>query len=157
MMLRRTLYILLSVVVVAAVVSACGGGTVYDKFVSTPADGLEKNDTVAFDVPPVASSGRYSRELGLRTTSAYPFTSLSLEVCQTVEPGHRVSVDTLECRLYDADGNVLGRGVSIYQYGFTLPDVDLRKGDSLHVCVRHVMKREILPGIRDIGFCVEAR
>ena len=28
---------------------------------------------------------------------------------------------------------------------------DLREGDSLHVCVRHIMKREILPGISDIG------
>lgn len=27
---------------VTAVVSACGGGTVYDKFVSMPSDGLER-------------------------------------------------------------------------------------------------------------------
>ena len=155
MMLRRTLYILLPVMFVTAVVSACGGGTVYDKFVSMPSDGLEKNDTAVFDVPPVASSGRYIREIGLRIAAAYPFTSLSLEVCQTVEPGHRVSVDTLDCRLYDDDGNVLGHGISVYQYGFELPDIDLQKGDSLHVRVRHVMKREILPGITDIGFSLK--
>lgn len=140
---------------VTAVVSACGGGTVYDKFVSMPSDGLEKNDTAVFYVPPVASSGRYIREIGLRIAAAYPFTSLSLEVCQTVEPGHRVSVDTLDCRLYDDDGNVLGHGISVYQYGFALPDIDLQKGDSLHVRVRHVMKREILPGITDIGFSLK--
>ncbi len=155
MMLRRTLYILLPVMFVAAVVSACGGETVYDKFVSMPSDGLEKNDTAVFDVPPAASSGRYIREVGLRIAAAYPFTSLSLEVCQTVEPGHRVSVDTLDCRLYDDDGNVLGHGISVYQYGFALPDIDLQKGDSLHVRVRHVMKREILPGITDIGFSLK--
>ena len=157
MMLRRTLYILLPVIAVAVAVSACGGGTVYSKFVSTPVDGLEKNDTVVFDVPPVALFGRYSMEMGLRITAAYPFTSLSLEVCQTVEPGHRMSVDTLDCRLYDNVGNVLGRGVSIYQYGFALPDIGLQKGDSLHVRVRHVMKREILPGITDIGLSMETK
>ena len=134
MMLRLTLYILLPVIAVAVAVSACGGGTVYSKFVSTPVDGLEKNDTVVFDVPPVALPGRYSMEMG-----------------------HRMSVDTLDCRLYDNDGNGLGRGVSIYQYGFALPDTDLQKGDSLHVRVRHVMKREILPGITDIGLSMETK
>lgn len=138
-------------------VAACGDGTVYSKFVPAPVDGLEKNDTVSFSVPPVASSGSYRQEVGLRITADYPFKSLSLEVKQTVEPGHRVSTDTLVCRLYDDDGNLLGHGVSMFQYGFALPDIGLRKGDSLHVCVRHVMKREILPGITDIGFSLEAK
>ena len=53
--------------------------------------------------------------------------------------------------LYDEKGNVLGDGVSYFQYNFMLSEVDLREGDSLHVCVRHIMKREILPGISDIG------
>lgn len=156
-MLRRTLNILFVTAAVALMVAACGDGRVFDKFVSTPVDGLEKNDTVSFSVPPVASSGSYRQEIGLRITADYPFTSISLEVKQTVEPGHRVSTDTLACRLYDDDGNMLGRGVSMFQYGFALPDIDLRKGDSLHVRVRHVMKREILPGITDIGFNLEAR
>ena len=138
-------------------VAACGDGTVYSKFVPAPVDGLEKNDTVSFSVPPVASYGSYRQEIGLRITSDYPFKSLCLEVKQTVEPGHRVSTDTLVCRLYDDDGNLLGHGVSMFQYGFALPDIGLRKGDSLHVRVRHVMKREILPGITDIGFSMEVR
>lgn len=156
-MLRRTLYILSVTAAVVLMVAACGDGMVYSKFVPAPVDGLEKNDTVSFCVPPVASSGSYRQEIGLRITADYPFTSISLEVRQTVEPGHRVSTDTLVCRLYDDDGNLLGHGVSMFQYGFALPDIDLRKGDSLHVRVRHVMKREILPGITDIGFSLEAK
>ena len=156
-MLRRTLNILFVTVAVALMVAACGDGRVFDKFVPTPVDGLEKNDTVTFDVPPVVASGSYRQEVGLRITSDYPFKSLSLEVKQTVEPGHRVSTDTLACRLYDDDGNLLGQGLSMFQYGFMLPEIDLRKGDSLHVRVRHVMKREILPGITDIGFSMEAK
>lgn len=156
-MLRRTLNILSVTAAVALMVAACGDGTVYSKFVPAPVDGLEKNDTVSFSVPPVASYGSYRQEIGLRITSDYPFKSLCLEVKQTVEPGHRVSTDTLVCRLYDDDGNLLGHGVSMFQYGFALPDIGLRKGDSLHVRVRHVMKREILPGITDIGFSMEVR
>lgn len=153
---RRTLHILLLAVAGAVLLSACEDGRVYSRFVPAPVDGLEKNDTAVFDVPPMPASGRYRQEVGLRITAAYPFTNLCLQVEQTVEPGRRVRVDTLDCRLYDADGNVLGRGISVLQYGFILADVYLQKGDSLHVCVRHIMKREILPGIADIGFSMEA-
>ena len=55
-------------------------------------------------------------------------------------------------KLADDKGNMLGQGISYYQYNFILVDRDLSKGDSLHVTVRHIMKREILPGISDIGF-----
>lgn len=155
-MLGRLLHTSLLAVTVAVAMSACGGGTVYSKYVPTPVDGLERNDTVAFDVPPVASTGRYRQEVGLRITAGFPFKELALEVRQTVEPGHRVRVDTLTCRLYDDGGNLLGHGLSVFQYGFILADTELHKGDSLHVRIRHVMKRQILPGITDIGFCVEA-
>lgn len=155
--LGRCLYILSVAVVGAVMLSACGDCRVYSRFVAAPVDGMEKNDTAVFDVPPVPASDRYRQEIGLRITAAYPFTNLCLQVEQTVEPGRRVRVDTLDCRLYDADGNVLGRGISMFQYSFILADVNLQKGDSLHVCVRHVMKREILPGIADIGFSMEAR
>ena len=151
------MYILSVAVVGAVMLSACGDCRVYSRFVAAPVDGMEKNDTAVFDVPPVPASDRYRQEIGLRITAAYPFTNLCLQVEQTVEPGRRVRVDTLDCRLYDADGNVLGRGISMFQYSFILADVNLQKGDSLHVCVRHVMKREILPGIADIGFSMEAR
>lgn len=154
--LGRCLYILSVAVVGAVMLSACGDCRVYSRFVAAPVDGMEKNDTAVFDVPPVPASDRYRQEIGLRITAAYPFTNLCLQVEQTVEPGRRVRVDTLDCRLYDADGNVLGRGISMFQYSFILADVNLQKGDSLHVCVRHIMKREILPGIADIGFSMEA-
>ena len=34
---------------------------------------------------------------------------------------------------------------------FPVNDLQLNKGDSLHICVMHNMKREIMPGIADIG------
>ena len=44
-----------------------------------------------------------------------------------------------------------GHGISTYQYNFHLTTLTLNEGDSLHIAVRHNMKREILPGISDIG------
>lgn len=146
-----TLYILSVISVVAVSLSACDNDTVYDKYNHTPITGWEKNDTLFFNVPAQKENGRYRQEIGLRTNAAYPFTGLTLVVEQTVEPGHRQFTDTLDCRLSDDKGNILGQGISYFQYNFILSDVELFEGDSLHVCVRHIMKREILPGISDIG------
>lgn len=151
---RYTLYILSVVVTMLLLFSSCDNGVVYDTYNHTQIEGWEKNDTLVFDVPRLVSSGRYRMEVGLRTNGTFPFTGLSVVVEQTVIPGYKTFTDTLRCRLTDEKGNVLGRGVSCFQYNFILSDVDLAKGDSLHVRVRHIMKREILPGISDVGLKV---
>jgi gliding motility-associated lipoprotein GldH len=48
-------------------------------------------------------------------------------------------------------GNTRGQGINYYQYNFHIADVALIEGDSLRISIRHDMKREILPGISDIG------
>lgn len=152
--MKQTLLALAVAVVAVWALSSCEGGVVYDKYKPTPVDGWERSDTLVFDVPKLKDSGRYRQEIGLRINVAYPFTGLSLLVERTIEPGHRVDVDTLNCRLYDNKGNALGNGVSFFQYDFILSDGELQKGDSLHVRVSHIMMREILPGVSDIGFRV---
>ena len=156
-MTRLGLYIFTAVACVAMALSSCNTDVVYDKYNHTPLAGWEKNDTLAFDVPAMKESGRYRLELGLRTSTSFPFTGLSLVVEHTVEPRHMLYTDTVNCRLADDKGNVLGKGVSCFQYSFIVSDVDLRKGDSLHVCVRHIMKREIMPGISDVGLKITRR
>ncbi len=149
--MRRAVKVL-AAAAAALLLWACDGRTVYDRYRPTLIDGWEKNDTLVYDVPRLAATGPYRQEIGVRISGAYPFTGLSLLVEQTVEPGHRRRADTLSCRLYDDKGNILGRGIGSYQYDFILADAYLHKGDSLHVVIRHIMKREILPGISDIGF-----
>lgn len=150
----RTLYILFTTVTILAVLSSCDNKVVYDTYNHTPIEGWEKNDTLFFDVPCMRSSGRYRLEVGMRTNGSFPFTGLSIVVEQTVIPGYKTFTDTLKCRLSDDKGNFLGQGISCFQYNFILSDINLHEGDSLHVRVRHIMKREILPGISDIGLKV---
>lgn len=150
--MRHIIYILLAAVAAALSLSSCDGGVAYDEYRATPVAGWERNDTLTFDVPRLRLGGSYAQTLGLRVTGAYPFTALSLLVERVVEPGHRVYADTIDCRLYDDKGNILGRGVTTYQYAFALPPLNLRAGDSLRVSVRHVMKRDPLPGVSDVGY-----
>lgn len=145
------------------VVVSCVGRKVYDHYEELPLAGWEKNDTITFLVPPVAGDGLYSLDLGLRTTSQYPFMSLTLIVEQLTFPTDtaaarplfpavaRPSVSTLSCRLMDNRGRVKGQGINYYQYDFHVADIALSAGDSLRINVRHDMKREILPGISDLG------
>lgn len=154
---RHTLYIIITALTMLLSLSSCDGNVIFYTFCHTPIEGWEKNDTLTFDVPRMQSSGRYRLEVGMRTDSAFPFTGMSIIVEQTVIPGYKTYVDTLKCRFADEKGNILGRGISNYQYEFILSDLNLHRGDSLHVTVRHVMKREILPGVSDVGLKIRKK
>ena len=131
--------------------AACNGKLVYDKYANTPLSGWEKNDTLSFEVSPVNTTDIYSAELGLRINDSYPFTSLTLIVEQHFFPDDVIKTDTVRCQLSDRLGNAVGKGVSYHQYQFHISSTQLNAGDSIHIRVRHDMKREILPGISDVG------
>lgn len=135
---------------------ACGN-KVYDRFCHTPLEGWEKNDTLSFAVPKIANTGLYGIDLSLITSASYPFQGLTLIVEQHILPSKRTEIDTLSCVLFDQNGRSKGRGISRYQYEFHVNDHHLSSGDSLFVTVRHDMKREILPGISDIGIQIRKR
>lgn len=137
--------------------SSCDTDVVYDSFLHIPVDGWDKRDTLNFDVPKTKEDGLYRLEVNLRTTSTFPFTSITFVADQMTEPGHRLISDTLNCQLADDKGNVLGKGISLYQYKFILNDANLRRGDSLHISVRHIMKRETIPGISELGIKIRKR
>ena len=140
----------LCIILVSFVVS-CTGNKVYDHYNHTPVTGWEKVDTLKFNVPKLAKGGRYATDLGLRINGRYPFISLSLIVEQMVFPGRHTHVDTLNCSLMSDKGKIKGQGIGSFQYHFRISEMALKAGDSLHICVRHDMKCEIIPGISDVG------
>lgn len=147
-----TLYIIGAFILLAS----CQEKTVYYQYAHTPVAGWEKNDTLSFDIPPLAQGGIYEERLGLRIMGSYPFMKLTLIMTQTVFPHDKSSVktevsDTIECNLIDKKGSTNGQGVSYYQYAFPVKICSLNAQDSLHITIRHDMKREILPGISDVG------
>lgn len=141
--------------VIAIIMSACNGAVVYDEYQHTAISGWEKIDSLMFFVPPVSEPGTYNTDLGLRINSYYPFLKLTLIVEQTVFPSHITTTDTLNCPLIDGKGNPEAKGVSIYQYNFPVTKISLQRGDSLRISVRHDMKREIIPGVSDVGIMIK--
>lgn len=137
--------------------TACEHRMVYNHYEHVTAAGWEKTDDISFDVRPVSSCGKYAELVELRINHDYPFTGLTLIVEQTIYPSKVMRCDTLNCQLIDQQGNTIGNGVSQYQYQFPLATLRLAKNDSLHVSIRHDMKREILGGITDVGFCLQVK
>lgn len=136
--------------------AACTRRTVYHTYQHTLVSGWEKNDTLCFHVPPLAHTGLYNEELALRINTSYPFTAVTLVVHQHVIPGGEEHIDTVNCRFGNRDDTRLARGISHFQYHFPITHLRLQEGDSLVVNVRHDMKRDILPGISDVGLKISS-
>ena len=139
------------------VLSACNRKLVYDRYLSTPISGWEKNDTLSYDIRPVSGTDTYDMWLGLRTSEAYPFTAITLIVEQHIYPKDTIVNDTVNCKLTDRHGNASGTGVNFHQYRFPVTELQLQDGDSIHIRIRHDMKREILPCISDVGISLRRK
>ena len=63
----------------------------------------------------------------------------------------------LPCRLMNKSGHTQGQGINYYQYEFIVADIPLNAGDSLRIGIRHDMKREILPGLSDLGIIIRKK
>ena len=147
---RHTLLYFIGLVILLACV-ACDHQTVYSHYEPVAISGWEKNDTLGFFTPPLHQAGIYQEKVGLRISGLYPFMGLTLIIDQTKLPSMETESDTLNCSLIDDKGNAKGPGISHYQYEIPLKTISVKEGESLHIDIRHDMKREILPGISDVG------
>ena len=140
---------------VALALASCNRKTIYNHYNHTPMEGWEASDTLLFVVGSIAETALYSETIGLRTSSSYPFKELTLVVNQQIMPAGTLLSDTLRCRLTDEDGNPLAHGFNFYESAFPLRSISLNPGDSLTVRIHHYMRRELIPGIADIGVTVQ--
>ncbi len=137
--------------------ASCNRSTIYSQYLHTPLSGWEKNDTLTFSIPRMQTDMELKAIIGLRITDAYPFKTVCLIVDKAISPDNIIDSDTINCSLFDNDGMSKGRGVSCYQFNYHVSNMHLMKGDSVAIHIRHNMKREILPGISDVGITLEEK
>jgi gliding motility-associated lipoprotein GldH len=148
---------LFCILLATCLLTACKQSAVYYHYEDTPEGGWEKNDHLIFDTDTFTEDASYQEEVAIRINNMYPFMQLTLIVNQTIYPSGYSMTDTLDCKLIDERGNVMGEGISQYNYLFPLKTLKLHHGDSLHLSVRHGMKREMLPGVTGVGIKVEKK
>ena len=139
------------ILVIGLLCCACNNQKIYSHYEHVSETGWERIDTINFFIPPVSESGTYHEELGLRIDTTFPFQSLTMEIIQTIFPEGRQEYYTKVCPLIDKSGNITGAGVSLFQYTIPVNDIILNQGDSVHITIVHSMKREIMPGVTDVG------
>jgi len=84
--------------------------------------------------------------------------SLNIEpVASTLSRERPIIRYNLPCRLMNKNGHTQGQGINYYQYEFIVADIPLNAGDSLRIGIRHDMKREILPGLSDLGIIIRKK
>ena len=127
-MRKLFIYTLYCVCIVMGFIS-CDTNTPYYQYAHTPIDGWEKNDTLRYEVQPLKKGGEHQITVALRLNGAYPFRKLYLIMQQDIFPRLQSKTDTI-C-------------------------FDYMDKDSIHITIRHAMKRDILPGISDIGVKLE--
>ena len=153
-MRKLFLYTLYCVCVVMGFTS-CDTNTPYYHYAHTPIDGWEKNDTLRYDVQPLKKGGEHQITVALRLNGAYPFRKLYLIMEQDIYPRLQYKTDTICFDVTSKEGRFTGNGISYYQYTVPVCREHFMENDSIHITIRHAMKRDILPGISDIGIKLE--
>ncbi len=151
--MTKVLRLLFAIAVSTLPFTACEHKPVCFSYCSTPVEGWEKGDTLRYHVDTLRQTGHYTMSIGIRSSSAtpYPFQSLWLVVRQQWHNPEQQRCDTVECTLSNADGDITGTGVSLYQYELPFTEMDLNEGASADIRITHLMRTEMLPGITDVG------
>lgn len=130
--------------------SACGG-TVFDHYEHAPLGGWDRNEAMRFCVPKQQEAVSCAEQLGLCIDNSFPFMRMTLIVETKISPSGEVLRDTLNPQLIEKNGHPTGSGINNHQYTLPVRDLHLNAGDSLTISVRHDMKREVMPGITEVG------
>ena len=149
------MYRVLFVPLIGLLCAACTDGTVFHSYKSLPREGWERRDTVVFRIPEPAEDIDGTLTIGLRMTAPVALQDVVLAVEQADEAGKVCRCDTIRYPLSDAEGDALGQGVNAIQYETQHLPFRLRKGQATTLRLRHLMTRETIPGITELGIKVD--
>lgn len=139
-----------------AILQACTESTRYHHFLPLSSDGWRRQDTLVFCLPNHLQGRLLEMETALRVTRSFPYTKLWIGLEQRDSLQRVLRVDTLCFNMADSMGNLSGRGQNLLEYtsSSSLP----LQSDTLGLCrevyVYHLMSRETIPSVIDLGLHV---
>lgn len=141
-------------------IQSCDEQTAFSHYHSLSSHGWLASDTIRIDVDTIRMDAQYQVNLGIRTSSAhaYPYQNLTLVVEQqwttdasSSRPLTSLSKDTLQIAIITPSGDIVGEGVSSYQYIVPFPSLHLYPGVKGTFKVYHLMRKRQLSGITNVG------
>lgn len=150
-MLKSSRHIVLLVVLATLCLMGCSKKKVFMDYAHVASAGWMRADSMCFSVDSVSEDGEYYLKLGLRSDNRYPYMDIAVVIERKIFPRETCHRDTVFLDLISPNGHSRGTGVNVYQYLFDVDTLYLDKGDSVSVSVRHIMKKDSLQGISDVG------
>ena len=154
--------ILLFFLMLSFVFVSCDSNRVFDEYKSTP-NKWHKDSVISFKINPPDSTNAYNLFVNLRSSTAYKYNNLFL-IVEMVFPHGKTIKDTLEYRMAEPSGKLLGSGYTdIKENKLWYKDqVVFKETGEYIINIQHAMRENgkvngviELEGITDIGFRIE--
>ncbi|TYA74073.1 gliding motility lipoprotein GldH [Seonamhaeicola marinus] len=148
--------------IIALVIVSCDSNRVFDTYKSVP-DAWHKDSIVSFQVNPPDSIHAYNLFVNLRNTNQYKYNNLHL-IVEMVFPHGKTIKDTLEYRMADPSGKLLGTGYTDVKENklWYKEKVVFKETGTYTVNIQQAMRENgkvngvaELTGITDVGFRIE--
>lgn len=137
--------------------ASCSDSRTYDRYKSVSLQGWSRKDTLTFDIPR-QWEGKYQLDLCLRAAQTYPYRNISMIIERKViyyrqrKKREKTYNDTINCEIVNDKGILAGqKGITSTEIRQAITSFRLNRNDSMHVTIHHIMNRESLPGISDVG------
>jgi len=159
-MLRNS--VLLSFLFPILVFVSCDSNQVFDAYKAVP-NAWHKDSITSFKVNPPDSLNAYNLFVNIRNTNAYKYNNLFL-IVEMVFPHGKTIKDTLEYRMADPSGKLLGTGLTDVKENklWYKQQVVFKEVGEYTVNIQHAMRENgkvngviELEGITDVGFRIE--
>jgi len=155
--------VLFLVLVFSLVIVSCDSKRIYDDYKSVP-DEWNKDSIMSFKIQPPDSINPYNLFVNLRNTNSYKYSNIFL-IVEMVFPHGKTIKDTLEYRMADPNGKLLGTGLMDVKENklWYKEAVVFNESGEYTVNIQHAMRENgkvngvvSLEGITDIGFRIES-
>lgn len=152
-----TLLYIIALMVITMGAASCSDPRTYDRYESVSLQGWSRKDTLTFDIPR-QWEGKYQLDLCLRAAQTYPYRNISMIIERKViyyrqrKKREKTYNDTINCEIVNDKGILAGqKGITSTEIRQAITSFRLNRNDSMHVTIHHIMNRESLPGISDVG------
>lgn len=144
--------------IIALLLSACSGTTLFHKFTPVENGQWLKNDTLAFQYRNTGNGIECSINADVRLFASYPYKDLLIHVqVATVSNEIPLLSDTLVCSVYDDGGRRLGSTAGLlYQVSSNSLRCVSPIGEPVVIKLSHIMECDTLCGVSDAGIRIVA-
>ena len=151
---KATLQRTITAAILTLLLSSCIGDIVQHQYRHISMDGWSRNDTIAFELPPANMEGRYAVDTEIRSAHQFPYRRVYLIRELSLQSPIKIHKDTVCIEMGSSEAYSKGKGVTMKAYSHSDTTLVLKKGQKGNMKLYHIMSREVLPHITDIGIKV---